>query len=477
MGFLYWAVPVALLTFLALRRWWSDPLSPIPGPWFTKWTDIVLKSHWLRGNRMKYVHDLHRQYGPVVRVGPGEVDVADLAAVKEVHRIGTSFLKSSWYRDLTRHDIENLFNTSDVKFHSTRRRLLSSPISDAELRKSHPLIDARVQLALQQMERQMDRHGVVDVFQWWIFMATDIIGELSFGDSFRMLEQGRKNQYCRDLESISATEGVRVAFPRIVSLADVIPLPYFHQSAKAGQRMEQYAAESVQRYKQLMAAGENRTEALFTKLFDPDKGGLSDRSIIDEAISFIIAGSDTTANTMTYLVWSVCRDEAIRARLLQELATLPEAFDDHHLRRLVYLGQVINETLRLFSGVPSGLPRVSAQDVTLAGVWIPAGTVITTQAYTLHRDPDVFPAPECFNPTRWEQPTKAMKDAFMAFGGGARTCLGVHLARTEIRLATARFFRVFPQARIDGSMSVSDMDQISYFLLSPRGKRCLVNLW
>lgn len=65
----------------------------------------------------------------------------------------------------------------------------------------------------------------------------------------------------------------------------------------------------------------------------------------------------------------------------------------------------------------------------------------------------------------------------MAFGGGARTCLGVHLARTEIRLATARFFRVFPQARIDGSMSVSDMDQISYFLLSPRGKRCLVNLW
>lgn len=54
-----------------------------------------------------------------------------------------------------------------------------------------PLINARVRLTIQRMQEEMKTRGVADIFKWWIFMATDIIGELSFGESFRMLEQGR----------------------------------------------------------------------------------------------------------------------------------------------------------------------------------------------------------------------------------------------------------------------------------------------
>lgn len=64
----------------------------------------------------------------------------------------------------------------------------------------------------------------------------------------------------------------------------------------------------------------------------------------------------------------------------------------------------------------------------------------------------------------------------MPFGGGARTCIGMHLARAELRLATARFFLAYPKASVSAAegMGAEDMSHVSYFLMSPKGKRCLV---
>ncbi|KAL4913920.1 cytochrome P450 [Aspergillus aurantiobrunneus] len=489
MALILLSLPIALCVTFLLSRWQDDSLASVPGPKISKWTGIVLKYHWLIGNRMKYVHALHHRYGPIVRVSPDEVDVTDIAAVKNIHRIGTSFIKSyTFYRTLTLPDIENLFNTSDVQFHSARRRLFSSPASDVELHKSEALIDARVKLAIEKMRAEMQTEaGAVDIFQWWIFMTTDIIGELCFGDSFHMLEYGKNNQYARDLTAVASLESVKVAFPRLVGLAGAIPfpVPYIQQAAHAGARFGQYAVESVQRYKQLLSSSASSAEpmkqTLFTRLFQihsnkDDENSLPDKAIIDEAITFIVAGSDTTANTLTYLVWTLCQPQntTLRTQLLSELASLPSSFNDSHLSPLPYLSYVINETLRLYSGVPSALPRVSNQNTILAGHHIPAGTTVTTQAYSLHRDPSIYKDPEIFNPSRWENPTREMKDAFMPFGGGARTCLGIHLAKIELRLATARFFRAFPNPKVDESMKVEDMDQLAWFLLAPKGKKCLI---
>ncbi|KAL4862630.1 cytochrome P450 [Aspergillus spectabilis] len=420
-------VPVTLCVYV---RCLNDALSSIPSPTIARLTNIVLKYHWLTGNQMKYIHSLHGKYGI-----PNAINITDLPAVKEIHRIGTPFMKSPFYRTLTRHNIKNLFNTSDPKFHSTRQRLLKS--------------------------------GTVDIFQWWMFMAMDIIRVMCFGDSFQMLELGKKNQYCQDLEAVSSTEAVRVAFPRLVNWAGMspVPIPYFQNSAKAGACMEEYTVQSVQRYKRLVSSGGIK-ETFFTRLLATQSKkdeGLSDKDITDEAISFIIASSDTTANTLTY-----------QESLLNELSMLPDPFTDNELRPLSFLNNVITETLRLYSGIPSSLPQVSDLDTTLAKYRIPAGTTVTTQAYSLHRDADIYNEPERFNPSRWESPSKEMKDAFMPFGGGVRTCLGAHLAKMELRLATARFFKQFPEAKLDEKMDMKEMEQVAYFLLAPRGKRCLI---
>lgn len=140
---------------------------------------------------------------------------------------------------------------------------------------------------------------------------------------------------------------------------------------------------------------ENPKPTLFTKLFDTEKSGLTYDDIRQEAQAYIIAGSDTTAVTMTYLTYAVSGDTRVREKLVAELATLPDGFSDNDLRQLPYLKIVILETLRLYSVVPFGLPRtVPPAGAKFFGYQIPAGTTVSTQSYSLHRDPVIFPEPD-----------------------------------------------------------------------------------
>lgn len=186
-----------------------------------------------------------------------------------------------------------------------------------------------------------------------------------------------------------------------------------------------YAGESLQRYARLIEKNpEQPVQTLFTRLFrGEEEEELTFKEIRDEAQVYIVAGSDTTAITLTYLVWAVCRNPAIRDRLVAEVRDrLPEDYQDHHVQQLPYLQQVIEEALRVYSAVPAALPRVVPPGgATLAGHYLPGGSVVCTQAYSLHRNADIFPDPEKFDPSRWESPSKEMKDSLMPFGGGSRS--------------------------------------------------------
>ncbi|KAJ5110639.1 hypothetical protein N7532_001174 [Penicillium argentinense] len=439
------AVGAALVIFLLQRL--TNPLRHLPGPEISRWTNLLYDYYWLTGQIPYYVHSLHEKYGPIVRTSPGRVDICDAAAVKEIHKIHTKFLKPKFYRDLVPGNIHTMFTTTDPGFHASRRRLLASPISDSSLSHLEPQITSRVLYAIERITEEMESRGAADVFKWWLFMATDIIGELSFGESFRMLEAGTPTQYSKDLEKISSMQPIRTTFPGLVKLGAYIPIPPFSTSAAAGKRIGMYAYQSIQRYKNHLAANPaNPTSTLFTKIFDVEKSGLSDADIRSEAQGYIVAGSDTTAVTLTYLVYSVCRDPRIRTRLVQELSALPEPVSDRDLRNAPYLNNVITETLRLYSAVPFGMPRaVPAEGAQFNGYFLPGGSTVSTQSYSLHRDPGIFPEPESFKPERWENTTKEMKDVSLPFGGGSRICIGMHLARVELRLATALFFPEIPR--------------------------------
>ena len=196
--------------------------------------------------------------------------------------------------------------------------------------------------------------------------------------------------------------------------------------------MRSYAEDSLARHKRsILADPDNAWPSLLSKLLADEgreeKTGLtiSYEDLVTNAQSYIIAGTDTTALSLTYLVWEVCRNRRIRDTLVTELRTLGQTdssmLDDEQLRSLKYLNNVVYETLRLHPAVAAGLPRqVPPGGAEFEGYYIPAGTVITSQAYSVSRNCDIFPEPELFKPERWDNTTKDMQDSIMAFGSGSR---------------------------------------------------------
>lgn len=232
------------------------------------------------------------------------------------------------------------------------------------------------------------------------------------------------NEYSRDLERITKVGALRATFPALVDFSWVVPVPAFRDALKHDMNMRSYASESVQRYKDLVKADPgNVPETLFRHMYSAEeKGEIPFNELRDQAQSYLAAGTVTTAISLTYLTWAVCRHPEIQAELVKDLKALPGDFTDAELRKLPLLNHVIDEALRLYSAAPSPLPRVvPAGGAEVAGYWLDEGTEISTQAYGMHRDPEIFPKPEEFIPSRWEAPTEAMLRSYMPLGRGPRS--------------------------------------------------------
>lgn len=177
-----------------------SPVRSIPGPWYSRFTQAVLKYHTIRGRRMYYVDDLHRKYGPIVRIAPDEAAVSGLQPTQMIHKVGSGFNKSSFYDAITaqRRDSEpGIFSMRGGKQHAARRRLFARPFSQNSLQANwESVIQSKVRLAVNKIREEAGTEGEADILKWWTLMATDVIAHLSFGESFRMLELGRVG--CRD---------------------------------------------------------------------------------------------------------------------------------------------------------------------------------------------------------------------------------------------------------------------------------------
>lgn len=242
------------------------------------------------------------------------------------------------------------------------------------------------------------------------------------------------SQYSEDISKVAPLAAIRSTFPSLIPLTNILPLGVLNAARKANQRIIKYAATSLDRYQRVLHSDPTRAQhTLFTNIYKAKEAdNLTSEEVQWTAMAYMIAGTDTTANTLTYLIWSVCKRPTVRSRLVEELQTLPKEYQDGNLKELNYLSNVISETLRLFSAAPSGLPRVVPQGgAELAGHWLPAGTVVCTQAYTMHRDSNIWTEPEEYRPERWRDVSKEMKDAYMPFGRGGRGESQLLVSRTK----------------------------------------------
>ena len=165
-----------------------------------------------------------------------------------------------------------------------------------------------------------------------------------------------------------------------------------------------------------------------------------DKSLRDQISTLFFAGHETSATGLCWIHWALSRHPAIRAKLLQEVASLdgrlPTAADLHNL---TYTGQVIDESLRLHSPIHS-ISRVALVDDTIGGYHIPAGATVCVSMYAVHRLAHLWPDPETFDPSRFEPEKVAQRSrfAYLPFAAGHRNCIGAGQALLELRLIVAR---------------------------------------
>lgn len=193
---------------------------------------------------------------------------------------------------------------------------------------------------------------------------------------------------------------LRGEFPWLIWLGQHIPFfPWFQNVGITRQRVVQYGQQRTARYMELVESGDRAVKkTLFASIMkkgSAESGELTAQDVAAESQSYITAGTDTTAITMTYLVYAVISNDSIREKLLRELQSLPDSFTHRDLRELKFLNMLLDETLRLHGASQGGLPRVTPKGgVNLNGNFIPGGCIVSTQNYSVHRDDAVFPEPE-----------------------------------------------------------------------------------
>ncbi|RSL54828.1 hypothetical protein CEP54_009700 [Fusarium duplospermum] len=198
-------------------------------------------------------------------------------------------------------------------------------------------------------------------------------------------------------------------------------------------------------------------------------------AVASELMDHSLAGHETTGMVLTYATWHLSRSPDLQEQLRSEILSIgsslklfqsssAEAHDSGNtmsdsslpdlkaLDALPLLNAIVMETLRLHAPIPGPQPRDTPKDgCSIAGYHIPGGVRIASMAYSLHRDPNVFPQPESWKPERWLPEDgkdtgtshREMHRQFWAFGSGGRMCVGSNFALNEMKVILAAIYANF----------------------------------
>ena len=186
-------------------------------------------------------------------------------------------------------------------------------------------------------------------------------------------------------------------------------------------------------------------------------------SLISESVELLIAGTDTTAHTLSFAVGELSLNPRVFQQARHIVDRVWQSFgciNTESLKELSYIRAIIKETLRLYS-VASGSTSLEAQrDTVIAGKVIPRGTRVSWSMLAAGRDKDVYANPSSFLPERWLDNNKeTISLPMIDFGSGLHRCLGEHLSMLEATMMLALLLHYFDWELVNGRSSLEQLQQ------------------
>ena len=366
-----------------------------------------------------------------------------------------------------------MFSTKGSKEHSSRKRMVSNVYSKSYLQSSHELHSISDHIIynryLPALDTLAEEKTAVDVHELNFAVTMDTINAYIFGLSkgSNFVQDVKTRRYilheymCRrpygffdqelpGLSTYLAYIGILITPKWVGEATHAVQVFCLNMCNAARTSIEsdvQLAPEDTPTvYKYLHQSIISSTTN--SKPSNPPPNQDSHFLIASELLDQLAAGHETSGVTLTYAIYSLSQHPPLQAALRKELLTLsppiiypaasqqsiPTLPSPRSIDALPLLHAILMETLRLYAAIPGPQPRQTpATPTSIAGSPpLPGGVRVAAQAYSLHRNAEVFPEPEAWRPERWTESSKEQKEEmgrwFWAFGSGGRMCIGSNFA-------------------------------------------------
>jgi cytochrome P450 len=348
-----------------------------------------------------------------------------------------------------------------------QRQLTMQAFKPEHLRRFFPTLQVITERLKNRWSQRVNAGQLIDVQNDWMRFTVDVTTNFAFGYDINLLEQSNDN-FQRHLEKLLP------AFNRRANT----PLPYWHFVKLPSDRaldkslvvinatIHSFIEQTRQRLALQTSASQLPANFLETLLLAKDEAGipLSDADIQGNIITILLAGEDTTAHTLSWLVYLLTEHPDVQLKMQQEVDAVlrdePYPLDMAVIDQLSYIEAVAHETMRLKSVSPLLFIEPNV-DVELAGTYIPQGTLLMLVSRHGALQEANFTDALAFKPERWLDATLSTcvhnRQANVPFGAGARFCPGRNLAILEIKMAMAMLCKHFSVSGVEGAPPVQEV--------------------
>ncbi|KAL5557344.1 hypothetical protein UlMin_039580 [Ulmus minor] len=300
--------------------------------------------------------------------------------------------------------------------HKRIRRLLSDPFSTNSLAEFVQKFDKMLCQRLKKLEQERKSFVVLDFSMKITFDA--MCNMLMSITDYSLLRKIEKD--CTDVSNA------------MLSFPVMIPGTRYYKGIKARERLMETFKEMIDRRRSGKEFEEDFLQSILEKDSCPPSEKLDDSELMDNLLTMIIAGQTTTAAAMMWSVKFLDGNREAQDKLKEEQLSIARnkaegtSLTLEDITKMSYGSKVVKETLRM-ANVLLWYPRVALNDCQVEGYEIKKGWHVNVDATCIHYDPELYPEPLHFNPSRFDEMQKPY--SFIPFGSGPRTCLGINMAK------------------------------------------------
>jgi cytochrome P450 len=412
------------------------------------------------GEPLPILLDAYERYGPIFTLRLFHGNVVFMLGPEANHYITVSHASNFLWREGHFRDLIGLMGdgllTIDGDFHRRSRRIMLPAFH-------HDHIAASVDVIVAETEAALDRFRPgtrLDLYTWTRALALRVAMRALFG----LDPDGR---------AARAIDAAGLFEEALAFYASEYILRIFRGRRSPWARM-QAAARKLDTLIYAEIAERRRTGArgldilsLLLDAEDEDGNTLTDVQIRDEVMTLLFAGHDTTTSTVSFMFYELAgKPELVRALAAEQDARCPgshPSVEQLTTGELPQLEMVLDETLRKYPPAWVG-PRRAIESFEFAGHTVPAKAFVNYSSWASHHLADVFEDPEDFRPERFTPEARAAlpKGAYVPFGGGSRTCIGMRFGQLEVRTIASLILERCALTLADGfELTIRQMPTIS----------------